>query len=321
MKDPYAVLGLRRGASPEEIKASYRRLARESHPDRHPGDARAEEKFKLLSVAYALLSDAALRARYDRGEVDASGAPRGPRGAQAHAGPAAGSGRRHPFERFFRDRANSAGIKVNGANVDYTLKIKFIEATRGTVKHVGMINGKRLKVTIPPGTRDGQILRLRAQGMPGLGGGASGDALVEIAVQPHPHFRADGDDIHAELPVTLGEAILGGRAQVETIAGPVVVTLPEGSNTGTILRLKGKGLLKGEDKRGDHYAILKIVLPSRPDPELAEFVRAWNARRPYKVRADAGAPADDDVRPPAKPGPTADAPSGATRAHPPDDGS
>ncbi|MEK7246141.1 MAG: DnaJ C-terminal domain-containing protein [Pseudomonadota bacterium] len=295
MKDPYAVLGLRRGASAEEIKASYRRLARELHPDRRPDDARAEEKFKHIGAAYALLSDPEKRARYDLGEVDASGAPRARRGASSPSGAAAASERRNPFDRFFRERtAHAAGIKVNGANVDYTLKIEFIEAARGAVKRVSMAHGKRLKVTIPPGTRAGQVLRLRGQGMPGLGGGATGDALVEIAVEPHPVFRADGDDIRAELPVTFGEAVLGGRAEVETIDGPVVVTIPEGANAGTILRLKGKGLAKGADRRGDHYAVLKIVLPSRPDPDLVEFVRAWNVRRPYKVRADAGAPPDAD---------------------------
>ena len=292
MKDPYAVLGLRRGASPEEIKASYRRLARELHPDRHPGDTRAEEKFKQLGAAYELLSDAAMRARYDRGEIDASGAPKSRRGP-ASSSFGAGAGRRHPFERFFRDRAQAqAGIKVNGANVDYVLTIKFLEAARGAVKHVGMTTGKRLNVTIPPGTRDGHVLRLRHQGMPGLGGGTAGDALVEIAVEPHPHFQADGDDIRAELPVTLAEAILGGRVEAETIDGAVVVTIPEGSNTGTILRLKGKGLPKEGDKRGNHYAVLKVILPPRPDPELVEFVRAWNARHPYQVRDAHGTKAD-----------------------------
>ncbi len=289
MKDPYAVLGLRRGASPEEIKASYRRLARELHPDRHPGDTRAEEKFKQLGAAYELLSDAAMRARYDRGEIDATGAARTRRGPTSSS---FGAGRRHPFERFFRDRANAnAGIKINGANVDYVLTIKFLEAARGAVKHVSMTTGKRLKVTIPPGTRDGQVLRLRGQGMPGLGGGAAGDALVEIAVEPHPLFKTQGDDIRAELPVTLGEAVLGGRVEVETVDGPVVVTIPEGSNTGTMLRLKGKGLSKGGDKRGDHYAVLKVMLPPQADPELVEFVRVWNTRHPYQVRDENGAKA------------------------------
>ena len=295
MKDPYSVLGLRRGASPEEIKATYRRLARELHPDRRPDDARAEEKFKHIGAAYALLSDSEKRKRYDRGEIDPSGATRARRGASSPSGAAAGSERRNPFDRFFRERATrDAGIKINGANVDYTLKIEFVEAARGVVKHVNMANGKRLKVSIPPGTHAGQVLRLRGQGMPGLGGGTGGDALVEIAVEPHPVFRADGNDIRAELPVTLVEAVLGGRAEVETIDGPVVVTIPEGANTGTILRLKGRGLVKSGDKRGDHYAVLKVVLPSQLDPELVEFVRAWSARYPYKVRSQAGKPAKTD---------------------------
>ena len=294
MKDPYAVLGLRRGASAEEIKASYRRLARELHPDRHPGDARAEQKFTHLGAAYELLSDAATRARYDRGEIDATGAARARRGP-ASSSFGAGAGRRHPFERFFRDRASAnAGIKINGANVDYVLTIKFLEAAQGAVKHVSMTTGKRLKVTIPPGTRDGQVLRLRGQGMPGLGGGTAGDALVEIAVEPHLVFQTAGDDIRAELPVTLGEAILGGRVEVGTVDGPVVVTIPEGSNTGTLLRLKGKGLPKGGDKRGDHYAVLKVMLPPQADPELAEFVRAWNVRHPYQVRAAQEAKAETE---------------------------
>jgi DnaJ-class molecular chaperone len=290
MKDPYAMLGLRRGASAEEIKTSYRRLARELHPDRRPGDARAEERFKHVSAAYALLSDAETRAKYDRGEIDVSGTPKGRRASPgAHA-------RRNPFDHFFRDRGAHAAIKVNGANVDYTLKIDFLEAARGAIKNVGMTNGKRLKVAIPPGTRSGQILRLRGQGMPGLGGGAAGDALVEITVEPHPAFRVDGDDVRAEIPVTLAEAILGGRVLTETIDGPVRVTIPEGSNTGTTLRLKGKGLAKDGNKRGDHFAVLKILLPARSDPELVEFIRAWSSKRPYSVRDESADEADPEAR-------------------------
>ncbi len=289
MKDPYSLLGLGRDASAAEIKAAYRKLARALHPDHQPGNARAEEKFKHVSAAYALLSDAETRARYDTGEIDASGAPKRPRAS-------AGTGRRNPFDKFFRDHdpraagrddsrdRRHAGIKVNGASVDYTLKIKFIEAAQGAVKNVGMTNGKRLKVGIPPGTRDGQVLRLRGQGMPGLGGGVPGDALVEIAVEPHPTFRAEGDDIHAETPVTLAEAVLGGRIQADTVDGPVMVTVPAEANTGTILRLKAKGLVRGDGTRGDHYAILKVVLPARPDAEIKDFVRAWSERHPYAVR-------------------------------------
>ncbi|MBM3566007.1 MAG: J domain-containing protein [Alphaproteobacteria bacterium] len=295
MKDPYSVLGLKRGASAADIKAAYRRLARELHPDRQPGDARAEEAFKRVSAAYTLLADEETRGRYDRGEIDAAGQPKRPRPQHGGGGHA---GRRHPFDRFFRDRAQGgkeggkegnrahAGIKVNGANVDYKLKVGFIDASTGALKNVGMTNGKRLKVTIPPGTRHGQVLRLRGQGMPGLGGGENGDALVEVEVEAHPTFRADGDDVHAEVSVTLPEALLGGRIQVETVDGPVRVTVPPESNTGTILRLKGKGLPRDDDTRGDHYAILKVILPARFDAELADFVRSWSERNPYSVRAE-----------------------------------
>ncbi len=312
MKDPYSVLGLDRDATAAEIKTAYRKLARELHPDHQPGNARAEEKFKHVSAAYSLLSDAQSRARYDLGEIDASGAPRRPRAT------ASGSGRRNPFDKFFRDhdpRATGrdhdpraakrdhdsrddsrfkrhAGIKVNGASVDYTLRISFIEAARGAIKNVGMTNGKRLKVSIPPGTRDGQVLRLRGQGMPGLGGGASGDALVEIAVEPHPMFHAEGDDVRAETPVTLAEAVLGGRIQADTVDGPVMVTVPAEANTGTILRLKGRGLARGDGTRGDHYAILKVVLPAQFDVEFKDFVRAWSERHPYAVRTEPGEPSE-----------------------------
>ena len=295
MKDPYSVLGLDRDAGAAEIKTAYRRLARELHPDHQPGNARAEERFKHVAAAYSLLSDAETRARYDRGEVDASGAPKRPRAAAASG---AGSTRRNPFDKFFRDHTTRAGgIKVNGANVDYTLKIKFVEAAQGAVKNVGMTNGKRLKVTIPPGTRDGQVLRLRGQGMPGLGGGGTGDALVEIAIEPHPTFRVEGDDIHADVPITLAEAVLGGRVHVETVDGAVMVTVPAEANTGTLLRLKGKGLVRGDGTRGDHYAILKVVLPSRPDAELVDFVRAWTEGHPYTVRGEPAQPAAADTTP------------------------
>jgi DnaJ-class molecular chaperone len=132
--------------------------------------------------------------------------------------------------------------------------------------------------------------------MPGLGGGAAGDALVEITVEPHPAFRVDGDDVRAEIPVTLAEAILGGRVLTETIDGPVRVTIPEGSNTGTTLRLKGKGLAKDGNKRGDHFAVLKILLPARSDPELVEFIRAWSSKRPYSVRDESADEADPEAR-------------------------
>ena len=148
-----------------------------------------------------------------------------------------------------------------------------------------MANGKRLKVTVPPGTRDGQSLRLRGQGLGGLGGGGDGDALVEIKVKPDPLFRREGDDIHMEIGVGLTEAMLGGRIEVPTLDGPVMMTVPAGSNTGTKLRLKGRGVAWGNGQRGDQYATLKVVLPSPPDAELADLVKAWSARKASKVRS------------------------------------
>lgn len=276
MNDPYDILGVRADASQEDIKKAFRKLARERHPDRHPDNPAAENEFKELAAAYDLLSDPQMRARYDRGEIDASGARRPRRGA--------GTAGRGPFGRGFRGRKGQGPIKVDGADVEYSIEVSFADAAKGTETEVTMANGKRLKVTVPPGTRDGQSLRLRGQGLGGLGGGGDGDALVEIKVKPDPLFRREGDDIHMEVAVGLAEAVLGGRIEVPTLDGPVMMTVPAGSNTGMKLRLKGRGVAWGNGQRGDQYATLKVVLPSPPDPELADLVKAWNARTASKVR-------------------------------------
>jgi DnaJ-class molecular chaperone len=276
MRDLYDILGLARGASPEDIKKAYRRLARERHPDRDPDNPEAETAFKELAAAYALLSDPKKRARYDRGEIDGTGTPR----ARPRAGRGAGT---RPSDRPFRGRA---GVKVNGADVEYALSVSFADAARGATHHIDLTNGKRLKVAVPPGTRQGRILRLKGQGMPGIGGGRDGDALVEILVAPDPVFRAEGDDVHIDLPVTLAEAVLGARVPAPTVDGPVALTVPAGSNTGTMLRLKGKGLPRAEGSRGDQYVRLAVVLPPKPDAELTDFVRAWSAKNPYPARPD-----------------------------------
>jgi DnaJ-class molecular chaperone len=285
--DPYQVLGIARGASAAEIKAAYRRRARELHPDSDPGNPLTEDRFKELGNAYALLSDAAQRARFDAGEIDAAGNPR----PRATAG-------RDPFEAFWKRRRRRA-VRSDGANVTYSLKVGFIEAARGTTKRIGMANGKHLEVTVPAGTRDGQVLRLRGQGMPGIGGGAAGDALVEIRVPEDDRFDLRGCDVHTEHAITLPEAVLGGRIAVETVGGTLTVTVPPGSNTGTRLRLKGKGMAAGGrhggeasggngsgGPRGDHYVTLKIVLPPKPDADLTAFVERWARKKPYKPGAD-----------------------------------
>ena len=185
-------------------------------------------------------------------------------------------------------RSKIAGLKIKGPDVDYDLRVDFMEAAKGAVRHIGMANGKRLKVTIPPGTEDGRILRLKGQGMAGFGGGADGNAFVEILVDPHPVFRRDRNDIHIDVPVTLSEAVLGGNIEAPTVYGVVNVTVPEGSNTGTSLRLKGKGLpggKKGTGAKGDAFVHLWVVLPKKPDKAFIRFIEEWGPRKPYKVRA------------------------------------
>lgn len=303
--DPYRTLGLSKSATPAQIKSAYRRLAQENHPDKKPGDKAAESRFKDISNAHALLSDPAKRRKFDAGEIDAGGNPRpgfgsgfgsGPSssGASSHGydaykrggfgfgGAKADGDKKGRFNQFFRDKAS---IKAKGADVSYTLKVPLTDAAKGAVKTVRMTTGKTLKVTIPPGTEDGQVLRLKRQGMAGIGGAAAGDALVEILFNFDDVFTTDGLDVHAEEPVTLPEAVLGARIEVRTVHGALLVTVPEGSNTGTKLRLKGKGMQRpGSPERGDHYVTLKVVLPKTQDSAFKAFVKKWAAKTSYSVR-------------------------------------
>jgi len=295
--NPYQTLMVARDASPAEIKSTYRKLAREHHPDHRPGDKRAEDRFKDISNAYALLSDPVKRRQFDTGEINAHGHPFAhARTSSAEASDAqayktyrrnTSSGfkaKKSRFNAFFNER-NS--IKAKGADVTYTLKVAFLNAAVGAVKTVRLATGKALKVSIPAGTESGQILRLKNQGMEGIGGGASGDALVEIIIQADLIFRADGLDVHCEEPITLPEAVLGGRIEVRTVHGPVIMTVPEDSNSGTKLRLKGRGIRRSNsDKRGDHYVTLKVALPHRTDAGLKKFVKKWSAKNPYTVRKE-----------------------------------
>ena len=175
-------------------------------------------------------------------------------------------------------------VRIQGADVSYTLKITFMEAIHGAIKYVSMTNGKRLRVTIPPGTRHEQTLRLKGQGMGGVGGATDGDALVEILVDGHDQFVVDGDDILVDVPISLSEAVLGGRIEAPTVDGPVNVTVPANANSGTILRLRGKGVIKGGGTRGDQLTRLQIMLPVKGDPELTNFVRTWKAATTQHVR-------------------------------------
>ena len=302
MADPYATLEVERTASAAEIKKSYRRLAKKLHPDLNPGNKKVEQQFKEITAAYDLLSDPKKRARFDRGEIDAMGTERPNRGfyrPHAEGGQGAkyqqfdfgeGAGADDIFADLFGGRRGGRGNpRLRGADVSYVATVDFVEAALGARKRLTLADGKTLDVNIPAGTADGQTLRLKGQGQPGLGGGAAGDALIEITVQPHPFFTRQGNDVHVEVPVTLPEAVLGGPVTVPTIHGRVSLTVPKNANSGTVLRLRGKGVpAAAGGVNGDQIVRLKVVLPDGGDAELTAFLEGWAALHPYDVRAKAG---------------------------------
>jgi DnaJ-class molecular chaperone len=296
-EDPYAVLGVKREATQDEIRKAYRQLAKKLHPDLNPGDKQAEEKFKQISAAYDLLGDAEKRARFDRGEIDASGQER-PReryyrdfhGADAephtystHGGFADFMEREDILKEMF-GRGGEARIRLRGQDILYRLPVEFLEALNGATKRITLPDGGTLDVVLPAGTKDKQVLRLRGKGGQGLGGGPPGDALVEVEVEPHKLFTRKGDDIHLELPISLPEAVLGAKLDVPTPTGPVRMTVPKGANTGTVLRLRGKGAPRSDKTHGDQYVTLKIMLPQQVDPEIEEFARRWQAGQTQNPR-------------------------------------
>jgi DnaJ-class molecular chaperone len=296
MATPYETLGVKPSASADDIKKAYRTLAKKLHPDLNP-DKRVEQQFKEVSAAYDLLSDPAKRARFDRGEIDASGAERpdrpfyrryaeGREGAKYQDfGLDEDSAIDDLFANLFRQKRPERPMHLRGADVTYVAEVDFIEAALGAKKRLMLTDGKTLDVTIPPGTEDGQTLRLKGQGLPGTGGGPAGDAYIEVKVAPHPLFSRKGSDVYIELPITLPEAVLGATITAPTIDGPVSLKVPRDSNTGSTLRLKGKGIVdRSTGQRGDHYVRLKVVLPDRADPELTDFLEKWSRRHPYTVR-------------------------------------
>ncbi len=284
--DPYKVLGVTKEASQEAIRKAYRALAKKLHPDLNPGNKKAEEQFKEVSAAYDLVGDVEKRARFDRGEIDASGTERSPRGfyrdyaggTEDHYASTDGFADFAGADDIFADlfgRGGRTKFRMRGQNAQYRLELDFLDAVNGAKRQVTMPDGSVLDVSIPAGTRDGQVLRLRGKGMAGINGGPPGDALVEIAVRPHPIFTRKGDDIHVELPISLREAVLGGRINVPTPDRDVAMTIPKWSNTGSVLRLKGKGVPRRGGSRGDEYVTLKVMLPTKPDPELEKFMAQW----------------------------------------------
>lgn len=307
MADPYKTLGVGRLASADEIKKAYRKLAKKLHPDVNPGDKKIETQFKEAASAYDMLSDPEKRRRFDRGEIDeqgnprhpgfSSGAPWGTAGGATAGGGAGPRGRSardfgldenesdEIFKDFFGFGRGRGGLKMRGADVTYRLEVEFLDAALGGKKRLSLADGKSLDVTLPPGTEDGQQLRLKGQGMPGQGGAPNGDAFVEVAVRAHAFFEREGADILLECPISLGEAILGATIEVPTIDGRVSLKVPAGSNSGTQLRLKGKGIASQKAKaRGDQYVRFVVTLPASIDADLEAAVKAWSKAHPHNVR-------------------------------------
>ncbi len=288
MRDPYDVLGVARDADDETIKKTFRHLARTCHPDLNAGDPWAEERFKEIGAAYDFLSDSTLRQQYDRGEIDASGKVRRRARQPQGRGPQPGKGSHfgdnvdeilaEMLRRKYKGQGRSQTEPQPPPNRDlrYPLEVPFLEAILGTTKRVELPSGKAVDVKIPPGTSDGQALRLKGQGE------GEGDAFIDIKVLPHALFTRREQDILADLPVSVPEAVLGGKVPVPTVDGAVMMGIPSGSNTGTVLRLKGKGV-SGPSGRGDQLVTLKVVLPDN-DPEFHKLVEKWSGKHSYDPR-------------------------------------
>jgi DnaJ-class molecular chaperone len=313
MADPYSTLGVARNASEKDIKSAYRKLAKELHPDRNKDNPRASERFSEVTRAYDLLSDKDKRAQFDRGEIDGDGNPampfgmgggfgRGPQGGPGGAGGfsaqdfesfggADGVDLGDLFEGLF-NRGGMGGARTagrrpppprTGANVQYRLRVPFTDAATLQPQRITLADGKTIDLKLPAGVEDGTQMRLKGKGEAGPGG--HGDALVTIAIEPHPFFRRDGDDVRVDLPITLDEAVGGAKVKVPTVEGPVMLTVAPGSGSGKVLRLKGRGFTTKDGGRGDQLVTLEIDLPEDVS-ELAAKLEGW--RDPRNVRGKLG---------------------------------
>lgn len=299
--DPYEILGVGRKASQDDIRKAYRKLAKAHHPDLNPGNQGAADRFKEVTAAYDLLSDADKRARFDRGEIDASGAERPqhqfyrdfaetPGGFRYRATTGAGDAAAGDFGDIFSEifggfGGRRAGGRRQGADARYGLEVDFLDAVNGARRRITLPDGQVLDVTVPAGVDDGQVLRLKGKGAPGPGSGPPGDALIEVRVKPHPQFQRQGDDIAVEVPVALHEAVLGAKIEVPTPTGRVTMTIPAGASSGQVLRLKGKGIANTMTGRtGDQLVTLKLVMPKTIDADLKGFMRQWGEAHAYDPR-------------------------------------
>jgi DnaJ-class molecular chaperone len=280
MRDPYSVLGVAKTAKPEEIKSAFRKLAKKYHPDQNQDDPKAQANFSEINQAYEIVGDKERRGQFDRGEIDAEGRQRAPQGfegfSSAGGDPFAGFG----GGRLFGETAGMGGFggatrrasPRKGADLQATIDISLEQAAGAEKVEAVFPNGKRLAIKLPAQVENGQTIRLKGQGEAVLGGTA-GDALVTVRFKPHPKFRVEGRDLHVELPVSLSDAALGSRQEVETLNGRVAVKVAPWTSSDRVLRLKGKGLPKKPDGHGDLFAHVRIMLPEHGDPALEAFLR------------------------------------------------
>ncbi|TRW95088.1 J domain-containing protein [Paracoccus sp. M683] len=308
--DPYAALGVSKTASDAEIKKAYRKIAKSDHPDLNP-DPAAAERFKAASAAYDLLKDPEQRRRFDAGEIDDQGQERPQHRYYRQHAEAAGNPYAQEygfqgdpdlsdvFEDLFGRRGQGAGqgafrgyragsgggpreadFSMRGQDHRFQLEVDFLTAAKGGKTRISLPDGGDLEVSIPKGAHEGQTIRLKGKGGPGFGKGAPGDAYLTLSVGQHPDFQREGDDIFVTLPISIDEAILGGKVAVPTIDGPVNLTIPKGATSGQKLRLRGRGV-----NGGDQQVELKVVMPARPDDELTAFMENWRKSHGYDPRA------------------------------------
>lgn len=315
MRDPYQVLGVAKSASEADIKKAFRSLAKKHHPDTHPGDESAKKRFQEISAAYDILGDKDKRAKFDAGEIGADGNPRGfdPRAGGFRGNPfgfggapGGGPGGEREFHFSWDDRGGGAqgfsaedifadlmgGGRARGGRgaprpargEDFAVAItaSFAESVMGGTRRIVLANGEQIDVKIPQGLKDGQQIRAKGRGGAGRQGGPNGDVLIQVSVAPHPYLTRDGNDLRMDLPVTLKEAVLGAKVPVPTLSGTLNLTIPPNSNSGAVLRLKGKGVpahgsAANSEPAGDLYVRLVVALPDPPDAGLKKFVEGWHS--------------------------------------------
>jgi len=307
MRDPYQVLGVAKSASEAEIKKAFRGLAKKHHPDTHAGDETSKKRFQEISAAYDILGDKDKRAKYDAGEIDESGNPRGfdPRAGGFRGspfgfgggGPSGGGEREFHFswddqgagaqgfsaEDIFSEMMGGRGRSrasrpARGEDFAVAITASFSESVMGGTRRIVLANGEQIDVKIPAALKDGQQIRVKGRGGAGRNGGPNGDVLIQVTVAPHPFMSREGDDLRMDLPVTLKEAVLGAKVPVPTLSGTLNLSIPANSNSGAVLRLKGKGVpAHGSQPAGDLYVRLVVALPDRPDAALKSFVEGWQS--------------------------------------------